>query len=41
MENKNPCPEGKIRNPKNGRCVKIDVKIGKEILNKNKTVRSI
>jgi serine/threonine protein kinase len=26
------CPEGKIRNPKNGRYVKIDGKVGKEIL---------
>ena len=35
MEYKSPCPEGKIRNPKNGRCVKIDGKIGKEILKNN------
>ena len=29
---KSDCPEGKIRNPKTGKCVKIDGRIGKEIL---------
>ena len=27
-----PCPTGKIRNPKTGRCVKIDGKIGRSLL---------
>ena len=33
---KDPCPKGKIMNPKTKRCVKEDGKIGKEIIKKNK-----
>lgn len=31
------CPDGKIRNPKTGRCVKIDGRIGKQIAKSIKT----
>ena len=36
-----PCPEGKIRNPSTGRCVKKDGAIGKKILASEQPKRSV
>jgi ribA/ribD-fused uncharacterized protein len=36
VKSKDPCPKGKIMNPKTKRCVKENGKIGKEIMKQNK-----
>ncbi len=39
--NRSPCPQGKIRNPITGRCVKKSGAIGKHILREHPSMRSV